>query len=257
MKKILTLAIIILIIDVIVGTTNAQIAIRSDHPRIWITNDNIAEIRQRNLNGSMKIYWQTYETRKLSGSVNAYNVKDFALGYLITGNQEYALKAIEFLKTGDLGSFRIEWNIIAYDWLYNAMSDSDKEIIMQRLIDWDNNPPPDNPEDCIGNDFVNWNWHHTRLAGIAFWGDHPAAEKALACAEAWWGDCLKIMENIFPDGEWWEGFGYLRHTIPYAVMQMEAIKTATGIDRFKNSEAFKVYILNRYFLSNIKSRREK
>lgn len=222
----------------------AEITVRSDHPRIWITKDNIAEIRERNLSGSMKPYWETYKSRKLDGKdVNVYNVAHFALGYLITSNIEYANKVINFLKTGDLGSLRIEWSLIAFDWVYNAMSENDRDTIIKRLTaGWNADSYPHNPEDSVPfgeGTFVNWGWHNTQFKGIIFWGHHPAAGKALACAEAQWLDALKVMENIFPDGEYWEGFGYLRHTMPYAVLQMEAIKTATGIDHFKNSKAFR------------------
>ena len=248
-----------------VRITNAQYVIRPCHPRIWITHDcdlngdddfddpgergNIHEIRERCLNGSAKQYYEAYKQKAEGGNMLAQ-----AFVYQITEDPSYAKRAIEQLKNvTKITGRHPEKYILTFDWTYDQMTEEDKQVIVNNWVQ--NNlggSDGSNYEQALqeyyqtgripGDIFLNLEYHQFSYfpLGLALYGDWEGAEAYIKFNDIVYAqEALKIFENLFPDGEWWEGLGYYRHTIPHVIKYLKALKTTTGIDRFKDSNFFR------------------
>jgi len=228
-----------------------QINVRPDHPRIWINAENIEEIRDRNLNGAAKPYWDkilAIADNPPRGDI--WDAPYLAFAYLITTEISYARRAIEIMKNapylipGDDG--KSVWRpAVAFDWTYNVMTEADRALIVSRL---DSSKYLDSAwlDDRLRpiDTFVNWRYHvrfAPAMLGFALSGETANGQKALMVGHKQYEDGYKIFENIFPDGEWAEGFHYRKHAYKFAIAYFKALKSATGMDYFKNSVAFRNY----------------
>ena len=158
--------------------------IRTDHPRMIFTSDNIPQLQERarticikELNAIRKkvddlpdqpvlILKENLFTRNKSGDLRpksasvfsfdlvecsgSYEANQAALLYLITGEERYArtahayLKlALEVLKLSENFQIWADWQgnhrinmILAYDWIYNALTPQERRAIIVPILDY-------------------------------------------------------------------------------------------------------------------------
>lgn len=165
--------------------------------------------------------------------------------YRLTNERRYADRAIEEMKAIAVFS---DWNpshfldvaemttalAIGYDWLYHELSQEDRELIKEALIE--KGLKPSFPENLSENlwwiDATN-NWNqvcHTgmTLGALAVYEDIPdLAERILERAVR---KLPLVMDGYGPDGAYPEGATYWSYGTTYNVLFLDAVSNALGTD---------------------------
>ena len=146
------------------GTVCPVYSVRAGHPRLFVTKEDIPNIKSAAKTSARNTYWQTKEDvdNLLHGSISFPNptaengtengwviskVSQVAMLYLITGKKEYLDYTKKFLqKITEYYRIRIDNNLnadwyvfpqistlCAYDWIYDALTQDEREKISKPL----------------------------------------------------------------------------------------------------------------------------
>ena len=146
------------------GTVCPVYSVRASHPRLFVTKEDIPNIKSAAKTSARNTYWQTKEDvdNLLYGSISFPNptaengtengwviskVSQVAMLYLITGKKEYLDYTKKFLqKITEYYRIRIDNNLnadwyvfpqistlCAYDWIYDALTQDEREKIGRPL----------------------------------------------------------------------------------------------------------------------------
>lgn len=210
--------------------------IRASHPRIWVDADKRAWLKQKCKGKTAE------EVQQLAGP----SIIGTALTYLITGDKKIGREAIDraldryvyagnksiVLFDGESKHPHTQANLtdkaLVYDWCYPLLAPADKAALKNFILagiqkhiafkrGWRS----------FHNGMYSIAWP-TVAGTLALYGDEPYAQEAWAFLKPELADVLKTFDNVFPDGEWAEGFDYNRHSTYPALRIFLAIKSATG-----------------------------
>ncbi len=229
----------------VAGAQNVQtrfdnLRFHETHPRIWIDADKLNGLKEKCKGKTSK------EIEELAGP----SIVGLALTYVITGDESYGRAAIHRaldkhvdpgsgfsdLNTPDGENKRIHFQstltdqALCFDWCYNLLSATEKVEFRNKMV------PAMKKHIAFKRA---WRSFHNGMydaawpvvAGlIALHGDEPYADEAWNFVKPEIEDVLRTFENIFPDGEWGEGYDYNRHSTYPAIKLFLAIKSATGAD---------------------------
>ena len=163
--------------------------------------------------------------------------------YRITGEEKYAERAERELLAA--AAHYEEWRpdhflttsemtlafAIGYDWLYDYLSESSKETIVNEI----KTKGLDLAETSYGNKYKSsvGNWNSvcsacmTASALAVF--EHDPVKYTKFVADAIQKN-VKAVENFSPDGGYPEGYSYWHYGVSYQTMMFEVLKTALGYD---------------------------
>ena len=146
------------------GTVCPVYSVRAGHPRLFVTKEDIPNIKRAAKTSARNTYWQTKEDvdNLLHGSISFPNptaengtengwviskVSQVAMLYLITGKKEYLdytkkflQKIIEYYRIRIDNNLNADWYVFpqistlcAYDWIYDALTQDEREKIGKPL----------------------------------------------------------------------------------------------------------------------------
>ena len=146
------------------GTVCPVYSVRAGHPRLFVTKGDIPNIKSAAKTSARNTYWQTKEDvdNLLHGSISFPNptaengtengwviskVSQVAMLYLITGKKEYLdytkkflQKIIEYYRIRIDNNLNADWYVFpqistlcAYDWIYDALTQDEREKIGRPL----------------------------------------------------------------------------------------------------------------------------
>jgi len=224
---------------------------------------------------------------KLNAEVTRGQLEPLALTYVITDDERYAiaarrimLKLVSYsrwlgLQFGDPKCFNPQWMATletggmckgigtAYDWLYNWLSDEDRNVIREGLVrlgirplihDWAN---PDTYSQVERHQLAAGNWHAVcnggaGIAALAVLGEEPEAHRWVRLLEdairwyfvyrgrdVWNIHCLAAdgfeylaytEPNWGEDAGYVESIGYIHYGLVNAMYFVDALKRVTGAD---------------------------
>lgn len=225
------------------------------HPRIWITPERLNFLKSKAQSNSPD--WVEFKRVVDTSSKNsAYN---YALAYLITGDNIYADKAKAKMweiynfdlpkgMPGYLGSYFARSHppelSVVYDWLYDKLTIEERTMIWQKLNEWADFYfyGPEYEGQWAVNKPHN-NFFYGRILGggltaIATFGDNPRAKE--------WFDLVRydkyerlaktVFINDYKHGGWlYEGSDYSQASYTYLFQYFWALKTATGENLFRDT----------------------
>ena len=249
--------------------------VRPDHPRIYLTPDNLPEIKSRIQTQHAQIFqnkvinWaDDHYNDDLTGKVNTDQLGRHILNYAflyqvgqIPGfsyrhtTAEYGAKAKETWQqllnasanTTKVFEKRMEhYGAIGYDWLYDLLSQQEKEFAVSILLD--------GIEVIERGTFPGWNIPlKTKIdlvSALAFYGDGiNDAEAQRVLDQDWQTEIFNASTGSFgfanafagDDGGWTEWFQYSIRCFHFMKFLMDAWYTATGEDIYRDSAYFQNY----------------
>jgi len=233
------------------------------HPRLFIIDDNLAEIKNRiNASDSLKILHdeiirqtdilldeKPLERKKIGRRLLRVSIEAvkrmFNLGwaYRATGDEKYLKRGERELLA--IAEFK-DWNpshfldvaemtfamAVGYDWLYNGLSDESKKTIRQAILIKGIDPSvQDKGWNWWVNSKINWNQvcHGGITAGaLAIMEDEPElAEKIIHRSV---NKVQLAMGEYEPDGAYPEGPSYWQYGTSYNVLLIEMLNSVLGTD---------------------------
>lgn len=236
--------------------------VRSDHPRLIITNEDIATTSQLIREDALAGRWfRTIQGRAtrlmdtppldeprgamLSTSRQALvRITTLCGVYRITGDTAFAQRAIEEMVT--VSRFR-DWQpssflataemtlavAIGYDWTHGQMSPGEREQIRQAIVTKGLRPGLDAYRTDAGWTTAEHNWNLVCNGGLivgalAVLDEEPRiANEVLSNARR---SIRHGMKGFAPDGAWEEGPTYWNYSTRYASFALAALQTALGDD---------------------------
>jgi len=199
--------------------------VRESRPRIWLDEARLAWLRR-------KVKDSGQDIAPLIGISAAAQ----SLAWLITGEEKYAKAAIsEALAVKSSTGWIYTMSAVCYDWCYELLSASEKKRIREILI-----------RECLKRMLNRQGWYPFRhnfysyaydvgTCAIALSGDDPFADYALSFVRSRYRDAMRVLDELFPDGEWSEGCDLNRSATGGALRFLWALKTATGDDLMAHS----------------------
>ncbi|MEN6346310.1 MAG: DUF4962 domain-containing protein [Armatimonadia bacterium] len=244
------------------------------HPRLFFTAEDLPAIRERcktthkdffdRLMGSANSYVQQMPPANAAQCSNDQDMQQWgwwrltslAFGYIATGDEAYAKKAIEWMDvltsypdwgTGEeinqsMGAANMLTGIAcAYDWCYGLMTEEQRQKVRDKLLRqvaelyWTGFMDGTTAGYWKGDEQNN-HVHH-RLSGLtlgalAIDGEVPEAEGYVAAAL---GFARKVSDAIPPDGASHEGPHYSAFGYNYVVLLFEALRHCTDVDLFSST----------------------
>ena len=176
-------------------------------------------------------------------------MEPLALAYLFTGDRRYGEAALKILTQvakwdpegissilapyGDeIGLSLVKTGAHCYDWLYDLMNESERELVRRMLIARGNQMLRRLKDRC---DFLAFpeESHAGRLPGYLC--EHAIALAEEPEAREWLDYALRAIYTVFPhwgghDGGWAEGIGYGRAYNSILLPPFEAVRSALGIN---------------------------
>jgi len=167
----------------------------------------------------------------------------WAFGYQLTGDSRYAAMARTQLltyagwstwaygeSTPDLNeAHMLLGNSIAYDWVYETLSDADRAIVASKIGVEAQRVAAAMPTAWWLDEYLqNHNWIDTGalgMAGLALRGEDARAASWLSLAQANL-EKLKVTIGQIPDGTWHEGLPYEGYGLAYALPFWQAMRRA-------------------------------
>ncbi|GAB4195353.1 MAG: alginate lyase [Phycisphaeraceae bacterium] len=172
-----------------------------------------------------------------------------ALAYLLTGDRKYGERAKAHLlnlldwETDGIASLKEGFDEIglriartapqAYDWLYDLLTDEERNAVRNMLIDHGNNMLAR----LQRRDFLNYAAfsHDGRLPGYLVEFSIALAEEPIA--EQWMDYAMRALLTVFPhwagsDGGWAEGVNYFLSYNDRFVTPLHSLEAATGYNLF-------------------------
>lgn len=249
------------------------------HPRMMMTDERFKAIRENLASENPDpVYLKVFENLKaqadifLNQGVSGYEIRDgirllyvsqevrqkvmvLSIAYQLTLDDRYAERAwnemsssagfvdwhpYHFLDTGEMTA-ALAWG---YDWLYNWMTEAQRKIIREAIVEKGFKPLIDDYDDNPRERTWNWrggnpvnNWRFIAGGGVAI--------GALAVADELSGDDLKMCERILsqslldirpalslfaPAGAYPEGLGYWGYAMQYFTQHIGSLISSTGKD---------------------------
>ncbi len=243
-------------------TTEVNKRLRKDHPRLIFTMEsqqrivNLASedvlLKQSiesllNLADQMtslpSIQYKLEGPRLLSKNRDCLSkVMTLSMAYRLTGELRYAKRALaEMLAAADFP----DWNpshfldvaemctslAIGYDWLYETLSDEDKEIIRTALIEKGLKPGLKQYPDGFAKKINNWNFVCNGgliMAALAIADEEPDLAQEII------NQALESLPNglqsYAPDGAWFVGPSYWMYGTNYLAMLISSLESALDSD---------------------------
>ena len=163
--------------------------------------------------------------------------------YRMTGAQKYAERAERELLAA--ASHYDQWRpdhflttsemtlafAIGYDWLYDYLSDSSKETIVNEIISKGLDLAQTSYGDKYKSNVGNWNSVCSACmtaSALAVFEHNP--QKYTSFIEDAIQKNIKAVENFSPDGGYPEGYSYWHYGVSYQTIMFEVLKTALGLD---------------------------
>ena len=196
-------------------------------------------------------YYYKQGKRLLHVSRDAFRVLfNLSYAYRMTGDKRYAVRAEQELRAVaafpnwnpshflDVGEMAMGVSI-AYDWLYDDLSDKTKKMVEDAIEKFAFLPADPVYTPDMGKDVNNWfygathNWNQVCNGGLGM--------AALALYESYPEKCDKILKRALetlpialceyaPDGAYPEGFGYWGYGTGFQAMLNTSLETALGTD---------------------------
>ena len=196
-------------------------------------------------------YYYNQGKRLLHVSRDAFSVLfNLSYAYRMTGDKRYAVRAEQELRAVaafpnwnpshflDVGEMAMGVSI-AYDWLYDDLSDKTKKMVEDAIEKFAFLPADPVYTPDMGKDVNNWfygathNWNQVCNGGLGM--------AALALYESYPEKCDKILKRALetlpialceyaPDGAYPEGFGYWGYGTGFQAMLNTSLETALGTD---------------------------
>ncbi|HOY12246.1 MAG TPA: DUF4962 domain-containing protein [Saprospiraceae bacterium] len=225
------------------------IEIRKDHPRIWVDADKLTQLKQK-FKGK-----NADQIQEIAGP----SVIGLALTYLVSGDATYGQKAIDKVigtrvdsgsvfydldtKEGRSKTSSIQANLadiaICYDWCFPLLKKEEKESLTEEMLaDMKKRISFKRSWRSFHNSMYASAWPVT-AATLALYHEDPYAKSSWEFLKPELEDAMRTFDNVFPDGEWAEGFDYNRHSTYHALRIFLAIKSATGFDVISDSPHMK------------------
>jgi hypothetical protein len=171
-------------------------------------------------------------------------VYTLATVFRLTRDERYARRAIEEMLTA--AAFK-DWNpshfldtaemthalAIGYDWLYDVLSDSQKETIRQAIVDKGLREGEKVYRKGGWWASTRYNWNQVCNGGLGIGALAIAEQEPELAAWTLHQACRSLpiaMQEYAPDGAWAEGPGYWNYATSYTVYFLAALKTALGTD---------------------------
>jgi len=242
--------------DLTDGKIPPPFTVRADHPRLLITPENKADIREK-IRGAPAIWRRVIDDAE-QGSGEDLVLACGAIYQLgLVEGFDYALKREAYGRKGvaELMTFEYEkhrgggtgnWGrgmLMApcgYDWLHELLSDDQKKDLVGRTAALRSHP------EFVGG--FNSPGGAGMLLGLAFYGDgvDDAAAKQIVDEywDVWWSPTTEKSRNLaallryLPGGGNTEGLGYFPRNWPF-FRTIAAWKTATGQDYFAHMGYFR------------------
>jgi len=239
-----------------------------DHPRLLI--DDVDELRQR---CQSDVAFQCQKLKEFADASSHYSESEwqwgtsariYALQYIISGDSAYATKAYNQL-LGDLNGYSSGWSMLAqgpmgdrfmitYDWIYNALTPSQRTTIETKLIEFEDMVQYNKYHHCEFNNHLHIEHSHALLAGIAMYGgeNNEKAEEYLDIGYDYLFNhnvpaINRVSEGM---GGWHESLGYFSYMANAPAISMDGMRTATEVNFFEFSQGLK-NIPNWYLYSTI------
>lgn len=244
---------------------------KGGHPRLWLTEERISALQQARTqnNTEWKKFYadviNTYMPASTSWVTNAGTAPGIpyaALMYRLTGNTDYAARALYFALNANTSYTSAErywitdnmFMALGYDWLYDYMTQEQRDQYAQRIIALADNMWSDAhwSGDRLTYTSIDTDRNTIGVAsylmfGIALYGDYPdAAVKLLN--RAWWlwtrgsGDLSSVHRSTHPrpvreffrdahGGIYYPGLAYYMGTDTKGLLQIwYTLKTSCGYD---------------------------
>jgi len=238
--------------------------LRKDHPRLILTKERLASLKEAIAGDDMAQRWHTALTADaeifLKGTPVEYTLENkkllnesrtvlkrvstLAALYRIDGNPRHAARAKrELLSTAAFP----DWNpasflstaemtlafALGYDWLQDSLSPAEKEIIRTAIIEKGLKPGLQVYQGKRGWPAATHNWNSVCNNGLIAGAlavadtDPEIAAEVLTRAKA---SVPKGYHDYAPDGGWPEGPGYWAYGTLYAVYGLACLESALGTD---------------------------
>jgi len=246
------------------GTGNVLKSLKSGHPRLYLNQQRIDDLKnqaksdpflveitdhfikhaQEILNES-PVDYILIGPRLLSQSRRCLDrVTTLALAYLLTNDELYLRRAkrelfaaasfpdwhpSHFLDTAELSmAFGV-----GYDWLYNNLTDYDRMVIRNALLEKGLKVGLDHYRNEAWWAQNAFNWNQVCNGGLAVGALAIADEEPDICSNVLSRAIRNLpfaMNSYAPDGGWAEGPGYWGYASSYTVYMLAALETALGTD---------------------------
>lgn len=227
----------------------AQLPVRPEHPRVWLTAEKLAVLKARAQAGTPQwgrlLYhldnpdtWYRETTLAMSAALAYLCLKDIdsvrAKGYADLAVQQ-AFIVIGRGVPQDLDKYKVSVAGVAvtFDWLYDYLTGAQK----QQIIDFVNQAYDDMAR-WYEFAWMNYNYDImmiTGVSGYATYGDNPRAQELIDYARVRrWGFTKPALEFTGNGGGWAEENGYAMEITSRLARWMMAVKTATGEDLFRS-----------------------
>jgi len=239
--------------------------LRTAHPRLLVSADEFAALRQRTTTNAVLQDWHRTLTdraaRMLDQAPSSYEIPDglrllstsrrvvdrvYTLGllYRLDGEARHAERAWQELQAA--AAFP-DWNprhfldtaemthafAIGYDWLYDVWTPGQRDVLREAMVAKGFRPALEVYRRNSGWPRVRHNWNQVCNGGIgmgalALADVEPAASGEIL--EAALRSLQLPMREYGPDGAWAEGPGYWRYATQYNVVFLAALESALGTD---------------------------
>jgi hypothetical protein len=237
-------------------TLGGQVYTINDHPRIFLSATKLTDLIARSATG--KTVWDALKAEnnnKAAGCAsNAVTAEalNFAVGWKASDNSEVgwrdcAIAELENLQdvglyNFDYGSINMMTLAVVYDWMYNDMTELQRQAM--RDFVYDELIPFVRTHPCDHHSPASWcderhNLNHTKGIGEFIWNlatikdDSRADEMIVWNHDTWWSqNVVPIFADSYPGGQSYGGshYGYNR-TYKYVLWLGHALETAlSGYD---------------------------
>jgi hypothetical protein len=245
--------------------SGASFEVKPIHPRLIVTDDQLEDVKRAIEEDEIaRGYYDRIKRqadRVLSEAPVRYEIPDglrllgvsrrclnriyhLTTMFRLRGERRYRDRAVEELRAA--ANFP-DWNprhfldtaemthafAIGYDWLYDALSDEEKHMIRDAIVEKGIKPALKVYERGGWWAKCNHNWNQVCNGGIVI-GALAIAEEIPDLADEvlqYALESLKIPMRMFdPDGGWAEGPGYWNYATSYNVFLLAALETALGTD---------------------------
>lgn len=238
--------------------------LRVPHPRLFISLDQFDELKQKIDGDTMLTGWYE-EIKKDAGEIlslppSQHYIRDgirllsvsrevvrrvytLAFLYRMEGDPKYLKRVWQELEA--VAAFP-DWNpshfldvgemchafAIGYDWLYQDLTEDQRSLIREALIDKGMKPYINGSDSGKGKwvkNITNWNFVCNGGVGIAALAIGTEEEEIFSKVISHIMENLPYaLESYAPDGAWDEGVGYWRYGTQYLTLFMGALQSATG-----------------------------
>lgn len=239
--------------------------LRTAHPRLLVSADEFAALRQRTTTNAVLRDWRRTLTdrgaRMLDQAPSTYEIPDglrllstsrrvvdrvytLALLFRLDGEARYAERAWRELEAA--AAFP-DWNprhfldtaemthafAIGYDWLYDLWTPRQRGLLREAMVEKGLKPALEIYRRNSGWPRARHNWNQVCNGGIGLGALALADVEAAASGEILEAALRSLqlpMREYGPDGAWAEGPGYWRYATQYNVVFLAALESALGTD---------------------------